>query len=96
MMLFKLVFLLLVIASSLATNFATRVTNLINIDGSSIGVTAARGSEFLAMTWSATAIMLLCCFAWVAEKYRGKKIPPFLEEGPPFVGKPDDLANQLA
>lgn len=45
------------------------------------------------MTWSATAIMLLCCLACVAEKFRGKKVPPFLEEGPLFVGKSDGLAD---
>jgi hypothetical protein len=69
------------------------VTNLINVDGSSIGVTAARGSKFLAMTWSATVIMLLCCFAWVTERVRGKKMPPSLEEGPIGGGKFKDLAD---
>lgn len=86
-------FLSLDLASGLATNFASRVTNLINVDGSSIGVTAALGSKFLAMTWSATVIMLLCCFAWVAERVRGKKLPPSLEEGPVRGGKSNSLAD---
>jgi hypothetical protein len=90
-----LTFLFLAIASSLVTNFAARVTHLINTDGSSIGVTAALGSQFLAMSWSAAAIMLLCRFAWHYERYRGKKVPPFLGEVNTFVGKSDDLITQM-
>ena len=79
------------IASSLATDLASKVTHIINTDGSSIGVTAALGSEFLAMSWSATAIMILCSFAWLTEKCRGTKVPPFLGEANKSVGKSDDL-----
>jgi hypothetical protein len=45
------------------------------------------------MTWSATAVMLLCCLACVAEKFRAKKVPPFLEGEGTFIGKSDGLAS---
>lgn len=61
----QLSFLALGIASGIATAVAVKATDIINREGARIGVSASRGSKFLAMTWSATALMFLAAIVWM-------------------------------
>ena len=51
-------------ASAIATAIIVKATNLINSNGSKIGLVAYRGSKFLGMTWAATALLLVAAIAW--------------------------------
>lgn len=68
-----LAFLALAIASAIVTAAATKATNIINKHGKAINVNAQRGDSFIAMTWTATAFMLLAGGAWVAECCVGRR-----------------------
>lgn len=63
------------VASGIATAVAVKATEIINEEGNRIGVTASRGNKFLAMTWSATGLMLVATLSWMVLccfKPRGK------------------------
>ncbi len=59
-----------------------KATNLINQHGNDIGIAAYKGNKFLAMTWAATAVMLLAAIAWIAECCVGRqKRTTYMKEG---------------
>jgi len=60
-------FLALAIGSIIVTVVASKMSSLINKDGKSIGLYAYKGGKYLALTWSATAVMLVATVAWIAE-----------------------------
>lgn len=62
-----LAFLAIAIASAISTAIAVKSANVINHHGSSVGISAKRGNKFLALTWVATAIMLMASFVWCFE-----------------------------
>jgi hypothetical protein len=68
-----LAFLCLAIASIITTVLIVKMANEINQYGNDIGVFAYKGGKFLALTWSATAVMLLATLAWVAEMCVGRR-----------------------
>jgi len=57
----------LIIASAIVTVVINKGTNIINKYGKEIGVEAHRGSKFLAITWAATALMILASLTWCFE-----------------------------
>ncbi|KAI9746211.1 MAG: hypothetical protein M1818_000892 [Claussenomyces sp. TS43310] len=62
-----LAFLCLAIDSIIITVLEHQMVNDINKDGNKIGLYAYKGGKFLALTWSATALMLLASCTWVVE-----------------------------
>ncbi|GAM90096.1 hypothetical protein ANO11243_081360 [Dothideomycetidae sp. 11243] len=61
-----LAFLSTAFASSIVTVLASRGSALVNrVGGGSVGLTAAPGGRFLALTWVATAALGVCFFAGV-------------------------------
>jgi hypothetical protein len=62
-----LAFLAIGLASALVTAVLVKGTNVINQYGNDIGVQATRGNKFLALTWAATALMLITLVAWSVE-----------------------------
>jgi hypothetical protein len=58
-------FFALAIASIIVTVFMVKATNLLNKYGNDVGLYACKGGKFLALTWSATTIMLLASVAGV-------------------------------
>ena len=66
-------FLLIGIASALATAIAVIATNAVNQYGGPIGVAAYRGTGFLALTWVATALVFVAMFAWVFDCCAGRR-----------------------
>ena len=69
----QLAFTCLMIASAIATGIINKVVGTINAHGNGIGVAAYKGRSFMAMTWSATILLLLSGFAWVFEFIRGRR-----------------------
>ena len=63
----KIAFLALGIASAVSTVIAVKVVDAVNKYGNEIGVSAYRGNKFMAMTWAATAIMLLGSILWIID-----------------------------
>jgi hypothetical protein len=72
-MLATLAFVAIGLASALVTAVMVKATNLINKYGNDVGVEAHRGGKFLALTWAATALMLIVLVAWVAEFCIGRR-----------------------
>lgn len=66
-------FLLIGIASAIATAIIVKAVHAINKYGSDIGIAAYKGKEFLGMTWAATAVMLLGSLLWIAECCAGRR-----------------------
>lgn len=69
----QIAFLSLGIASGVATALASKFTKDINKFGKPIGVSASKGKEFLALTWVATALMLLGSLLWIGECCAGRR-----------------------
>jgi hypothetical protein len=68
-----LAFLFIGIASAISTAIIVKVVNATNKYGADIGLAAYKGTEFLGMTWAATAVMLLASFMWIAECCAGRR-----------------------
>ncbi|KAI9852629.1 MAG: hypothetical protein M1838_000077 [Thelocarpon superellum] len=60
----KLAFIFIGIASAIITVVVVKASNSINSNGNDIGLYAYRGSKYLAMTWSATALLFLASVSW--------------------------------
>jgi len=60
-------FLSLGVASAIVTVIMVKVVNLVTQYGNDIGVYAYKGDKFLAITWSATGVMLLAVVTRVGE-----------------------------
>lgn len=60
-------FFTLAIGSIIVTVVESKMSSLINKDGNKIGLYAYKGGKYLALTWSATAVMLLASVAWTVE-----------------------------
>jgi SUR7/PalI family len=69
----QLGFISLLLASAIASAVIFKGTAAINEFGSSIGLQAVRGTAFLAMTWTATVLMLLASVGWVGEFLTGRR-----------------------
>lgn len=70
-----LAFLTVGVASAISTVILVKAVNAINDFGADIGLAAYKGKDFLAMTWAATALMLLASVTWVAESCAGRRRP---------------------
>lgn len=57
-----------------------KATEAINEFGGDIGLQADRGTAFLAMTWTATILMLLGTVGWVGEYFMGRRSTVFKED----------------
>jgi hypothetical protein len=68
-----LAFFALGIASAMVTAISVKIVHLVNEYGNEIGLYAYKGSKFLALTWSATALMFVATIAWVAECCVGRR-----------------------
>ncbi|KAI9672283.1 MAG: hypothetical protein M1831_002098 [Alyxoria varia] len=72
-------FLFIMIASAVVTYAATKITNLINKHGDVVNINAARGENFIALTWASTALVLVAGIAWfgdcIANRRKQKMIP---------------------
>ena len=55
------------LASGLVTAVIVKASNAINKYGNDIGLEAYRGGRFLALTWAATALMLVAVLACIGE-----------------------------
>jgi len=66
-------FLALGIASAIITVIMVKIVNLVTKYGDDIGLFAYKGGKYLALTWSATALMLLATIAWTAECVVGRR-----------------------
>ncbi len=53
------------IASGLVTAAAVKTTDIVNERGRQVGISASRGTKYLGLTWSATALMLLTTLMWL-------------------------------
>ena len=69
-----LAFLALVIGSAVATAGALKAESEINQHGSGIGLSATAGRKFMAITWSATALMLVSLVAWASVWIRNRRL----------------------
>jgi hypothetical protein len=79
-----LAFLAIGLASALVTAVMVKGTNIINDKGKDIGLAASWGGKFLALTWAATALMLIVLLAWIVEFCIGRrqsKRQPFAKHG---------------
>jgi hypothetical protein len=68
-----LAFLALGISSGIVTAIIVKAANLVNKYGNDVGLYAYKGRKYLAMTWAATAAMLLATVAWVVILCMGRK-----------------------
>lgn len=66
-------FLAIGLASALVTAVIVKGSSIINKYGNDIGVVANWGSKFLALTWAATAVMLIALLAWIVEFCIGRR-----------------------
>jgi hypothetical protein len=55
------------VASAIATVISVKVVDAINQYGNQVGVSAYKGTNFLIITWVATAVMLLASFLWIVD-----------------------------
>ncbi|KAJ4355188.1 hypothetical protein N0V95_003148 [Ascochyta clinopodiicola] len=79
-----LAFLAIGLASALVTAVMLKATHLINDKGAEIGLQASWGGKFLALTWAATALMLVVVVTWVVEFCAGRrhaKQPTYAKHG---------------
>jgi len=72
-MLTILAFLAIGLASALVTAVVVKGADALNKYGADIGVQAQKGSKFLAITWSATALMFVALCAWSFETCFGHR-----------------------
>ena len=68
-----LAFLVLGIASAIATAIAVKGVDVINEHGDEIGLQAQRGNKFLILTWIATGLMLLASIVWCLDCVVGSR-----------------------
>ncbi|GAB7365157.1 hypothetical protein MBLNU230_g6244t1 [Neophaeotheca triangularis] len=68
-----LAFVAVGVASGVVTAVAVKAAELVNFYGNDVGVRAERGGEFLAVTWAATALMLLSLVVWCFECVKGRR-----------------------
>lgn len=68
-----LAFLVIGIASAIATAFAVKASEVINKYGNDIGVSANKGSKFLVLTWVATGVMLVASVVWCFDCIQGRR-----------------------
>jgi heme/copper-type cytochrome/quinol oxidase subunit 2 len=66
-------FLALGIVSAIVTVIMVKATDLVNQHGNAIGLYAYQGGKFLAITWSATTLMLLAVLSWVGVCCLGRR-----------------------
>ena len=79
-----LAFLAIGLASALVTAVIVKASHIINDKGNAIGLQANWGGKFLALTWAATALMLIVVLTWVVEfcvGRRSKKQPTYAKHG---------------
>ena len=60
-------------ASATATGIINKVVENVNTHGSSVGLSATKGTTFIGMTWSADILMLLTGFAWLFFFIKGRR-----------------------
>jgi len=70
-----LAFAFLGVASAVATAVIVIAVNRINKYTDEIGISATKGGRFLAMTWAATAVMLLASFVSIVQCCVGRRKP---------------------
>lgn len=68
-----LAFVAIAVASALVTAVMVKATDIINDQGSDIGLEAYWSGKFLAITWAATALMLVVVLTWVVEFCIGRR-----------------------
>ncbi|KAH8732861.1 actin cortical patch SUR7/pH-response regulator pali [Phaeosphaeriaceae sp. PMI808] len=61
------------IASALVTAMSSKATETINKYGNDVGLEAKKGGKFLALTWSATALMFIVFVVWMVEVCVGRR-----------------------
>jgi hypothetical protein len=61
------------LGSAIATVVIFRATSAVAEFGAGIGLGATRGNTFLAMTWTATIMMLFATIGWVGEFMMGRR-----------------------
>ena len=66
-------FLMIGVASAIATAIGTLVSNAVDQYGKPIGIAAYRGTGFLVITWVATALVLLATFTWCFDCCAGRR-----------------------
>jgi hypothetical protein len=59
-----LAFLVIGIASAVATSLAVKGSDIVNQYGDKVGINAHQGNKWLAMTWVATGVMLVASVLW--------------------------------
>jgi len=72
-MLAFLAFIALAAASAILTAIAVKGASVINKYGHEIGIAAHKGGGMLAMTWAATALMIIATLTWFFECCVGRK-----------------------
>ncbi|OAP61112.1 hypothetical protein AYL99_03313 [Fonsecaea erecta] len=70
-----LAFITLGVASAVATAVMVIATNRINKYTDQIGISSTKGGKFLAMTWAATAVMLLASLVSIVQCCVGRSRP---------------------
>ena len=61
------------VASATATGIINKVVENVNAHGTTIGLSATKGTTFLGMTWSADLLMLFVGFVWLFYFIKGRK-----------------------
>ncbi|KAJ4382889.1 hypothetical protein N0V86_002114 [Didymella sp. IMI 355093] len=77
-------FLAIGLASALVTAVIVKASHIINDKGNAIGLQASWGGKFLALTWAATALMLIVVLTWIVEFCIGRrhnKQPTYAKHG---------------
>ena len=76
-------FFFLTLASIVTTVASTKAANVINDNGKSLNINAARGENFISLTWAAVALMIVAGCCWIGEflvgRHKAKMIPKALE-----------------
>ncbi|KAI3394275.1 hypothetical protein diail_2922, partial [Diaporthe ilicicola] len=68
-----LAFLVVGVASALATAIAVIGARAVDNYAEQVGITASAGRKFLGLTWGATAAMLVCLFWWSVDCCVGRR-----------------------
>ena len=68
-----LAFIVLGIASAIATAISVKGANTINKYGDDIGVSASKGTKFLIITWVATGLLLVSSMIWCVLAVLGRR-----------------------
>lgn len=66
-------FLAIGLASAIITAVIVKGSEIINKYGNDIGIEAHRGNKFLAITWAATALMLIVLVWWIGDCCVGRR-----------------------